>query len=260
MNTLNIAALQTDLVWEDKATNLKTVRKLLEECSPNADLAVVPEMFSTAFSVQAAQLAEPTDGNTLTTLKGWAKELNIAICGSYIACEGTNIYNRAFFLTPEGEEFYYDKRHLFRMAGEDQHFSPGQMVTVVHYRGWNIMLSVCYDLRFPVWLRNVNNSYDLLLCMANWPTGRRSVWDVLLRARALENQCFVCGVNRIGTDAFGVDYNGGSTIISPQGKELATVPDRTEGFAIATLEGKQLKLFREKFPTWKDADAFSLVL
>ena len=157
-------------------------------------------MFSTGFSMQSKILAEPNSGETITTLKQWAAKFQLAICGSYIATENELFYNRAFFLTPEGEEFYYDKRHLFRMGREAEHFSAGDKRLIIPYHGWNICLLVCYDLRFPVWSRNVGNEYDLLIYVANWPIPRRLVWDTLLRARALENQCYVCGVNRVGTD------------------------------------------------------------
>ncbi len=258
MNTLRISIIQTDIVWENKQENLRLLREKLQSLSGKTEIVVLPEMFSTGFSMRSAQLAEPVDGDTISTLRRWAAEFDVAICGSYIAREAENHFNRAFFLTPQGEERYYDKRHLFRMAGEDRHFQPGNETVVVGYLGWNIFLSVCYDLRFPVWLRNTNNRYDVMICVANWPSGRRAAWDTLLQARALENQCYVCGVNRIGTDAFEVDYDGGSVIVSPQGKIVASVPDNEEGTDTATLDLQHLRIFRERFPAWKDADEFFL--
>lgn len=165
-------------------------------------------------------------------------------------------YNRAFFLTPEGNAYYYDKRHLFRMGHETEHFTPGNRRPIIRYRGWNILLLVCYDLRFPVWSRNTSNEYDLLIYVANWPIPRRKVWDILLQARALENISYVCGVNRIGKDGRDIPHSGGSVVYSPKGEVLATVPDNEEAIATASLNLSSLQEFRLKFPAWKDADEF----
>ena len=158
-------------------------------------------------------------------------------------------------MTPEGESRFYDKRHLFRMGHETDCYTPGKERLVVHYKGWNICLLVCYDLRFPVWSRNRHNEYDLAIYVANWPASRRKAWDILLQARALENISYVCGVNRIGEDFHGILHDGGSAAWSPKGERLAYVPDHTEGIATVTLDGDALQHFREKFPAWKDADA-----
>ena len=174
-------------------------------------------------------LAEPNSGKPLQHSNNGTK-FQLAICGSYIATENELFYNRAFFLTPEGEEFYYDKRHLFRMGREAEHFSAGDKRLIIPYHGWNICLQVCYDLRFPVWSRNVGNEYDFLIYVANWLLSpRRLVWDTLLRARALENQCYVCGVNRVGTDGYQLSYNGGSKVYSAFGEEIGSIPDEKEG-------------------------------
>ena len=162
------------------------------------------------------------------------------------------------FINPEGEEFYYDKRHLFRMGNEAEYFSSGNNKLIISYRGWNICLLVCYDLRFPVWSRNVNNEYDLLIYMASWPQARRLAWDTLLCARALENMCYVCGVNRIGVDGNKLIYNGGSVVFSAKGEVLASVPDGEEGIETVSLSLISLQQLRDKFPVWKDADAFRL--
>ena len=175
--------------------------------------------------MQSQTLAEPNSGKTISTLKQWASLFQLAICGSYIATDNGQFYNRAFFLTPEGEYYFYDKRHLFRMGREAEHFSAGNKRIIIPYHGWNICLLVCYDLRFPVWSRNVKNEYDLLIYVANWPIPRRLAWDALLRARALENQCYVCGVNRIGTDGYRLHYNGGSVVYSALGEEITSLPD-----------------------------------
>lgn len=264
MNPLRISLWQTDLIWEDKYENLRRLRERLETLRGTTEIVVLPEMFSTGFSMNPAAWAEPTKGETLSTLRLWANEMGVALTGSYIACDSpTNTtppryYNRAFFLTPEGKAFYYDKHHLFRMGGEAKAYTPGQGRTLIHYRGWNILLLVCYDLRFPVWSRNRKNEYDLLVYVANWPASRRAVWDVLLQARAIENISYVCGVNRIGKDFHGTAHNGGSAVYSPKGKLLASLPDDTEGMVTTVLDGEALLHFREKFPAWKDADDFTL--
>lgn len=261
MNPLRVSLLQADIAWEDKQENLRRLRAKLETLRGQTDVAILPETFSTGFSMNPAALAEPTDGSTITTLRRWAEECGVAICGSYIACGDTpgTYANRAFFLTPEGDAHFADKRHLFRMGGEAEHYTPGEKRLIVNYRGWNICLLVCYDLRFPVWSRNRHNEYDLLIYVANWPASRRKVWDVLLQARALENISYVCGVNRIGEDFHGTPHDGGSAAWSPKGERLANVPDHAEGIATTTLDGNALQRFRERFPAWKDADGFSII-
>lgn len=265
MNQLRVSILQTDIAWENKQDNLRRLHEKLETLRGAAEIVVLPETFSTGFSMNTDKLAEPVTGETITTLRQWASEYQLAIAGSYISCEETSFsckrptyYNRAFFLTPEGEAYFYDKRHLFRMGSETEHFTAGSRRPVISYRGWNILLLVCYDLRFPVWSRNVNNEYDLLIYVANWPVPRRKAWDVLLQARALENISYVCGVNRVGTDNNQLSYNGGSVIYSPKGELLGTVPDNEEGTATAILELPALQEFRKKFPAWKDADVFTI--
>lgn len=261
---MRISILQTDIVWEDKQENLRRLREKLDALRGTTEIVVLPETFSTGFSMDTEHLAEPVTGETITILRRWAGEYQLAIAGSYIACEASSYedrpsyYNRAFFLTPEGDAYYYDKHHLFRMGHEVEHFTPGNQRPIISYRGWNILLLVCYDLRFPVWSRNIDNEYDLLIYVANWPVPRRKVWDVLLQARALENICYVCGVNRVGTDNHKLRHSGGSVIYSPKGELLATVPDNEEGAATAALELTSLTDFRQKFPAWKDADHFTI--
>lgn len=262
---MRISILQTDIVWENKQENLRRLREKLEALRGTTEIVVLPETFSTGFSMETDRLAEPTTGETIVSLRQWASDYGLALAGSYIACEWSSHgappthYNRAFFLTPEGDAHYYDKRHLFRMGSETEHFTPGSSRPVISYRGWNIRLLVCYDLRFPVWSRNVDNEYDLLIYVANWPVPRRKVWDVLLQARALENISYVCGVNRIGMDNRKLPHSGGSVIYSPKGELLAAVPDNEEGVATAVLELSALREFRQKFPAWKDADSFSIL-
>lgn len=256
---MRISILQTDTTWEDKEDNLKRLRNKLEKLRGETDIVLLPEMFSTGFSMQSQALAEPVDGYTISTLQSWAKEYNIALAGSYIASNNGNYYNRGFFLTPDSEAFYYDKKHLFRMGREEECFSSGNSRIIIPYRGWNICLLICYDLRFPVWSRNVNNAYDLLIYVANWPTARRHAWDTLLAARAIENMAYVCGANRIGTDGYGLAYNGGSAIYSSKGKVIVKATDDKEDIITTDLNLNELHTFRDKFRVWMDADEFNML-
>ena len=258
MHPLKISIVQTDIDWENKQENLRMLREKLHALRGTTEIVVLPEMFSTGFTMKSRELAEPVSGITVRILKELAADFQLALCGSFICSERSNYYNRAFFITPEGEEFYYDKRHLFRMGNEAEYFSSGNNKLIISYRGWNICLLVCYDLRFPVWSRNVNNEYDLLIYMASWPQARRLAWDTLLCARALENMCYVCGVNRIGVDGNKLIYNGGSVVFSAKGEVLASVPDGEEGIETVSLSLISLQQLRDKFPVWKDADAFRL--
>ncbi|AVM53396.1 putative amidohydrolase [Bacteroides zoogleoformans] len=262
---MRISIIQTDIVWENKQENLCRIREKLETLRGVTEIVVLPETFSTGFSMDTARLAEPMTGETITTLHQWAKEFGFAIAGSFIAAEEASpgrpasYHNRAFFVTPDADDYFYDKRHLFRMGGEAAHFDAGDKRPVISYRGWNILLLVCYDLRFPVWSRNAGNEYDLLIYVANWPASRRKAWDVLLQARAIENMSYVCGVNRIGADNHGLPHNGGSALFSPKGELLASIPDNEEGIATVALDLSDLKEFRTKFPAWKDADSFKII-
>ena len=258
MHPLKISIVQTDIAWENKQENLRMLREKLHALRGTTEIVVLPEMFSTGFTMKSREFAEPVSGITVRILKELAADFQLALCGSFICSERSNYYNRAFFITPEGEEFYYDKRHLFRMGNEAEYFSAGNNKLIISYRGWNIGLLVCYDLRFPVWSRNVNNEYDLLIYMASWPQARRLAWDTLLCARALENMCYVCGVNRIGVDGNKLIYNGGSVVFSAKGEVLASVPDGEEGIETVSLSLISLQQLRDKFPVWKDADAFRL--
>lgn len=262
MNGLRISLMQTDIVWGDKQLNLHRVQASLETLCGKTDIAVLPEMFSTGFSMNTAQLAEPDTGETMTVVRRWAAGYGMALMGSYMACDGQNgttCYNRGFFATPEGDVYYYNKRHLFRMGGESECFTAGDKHTIIRYRGWNIMLLICYDLRFPVWSRNKGNGYDVLVYVANWPRARRKVWDTLLQARAIENMAYVCGVNRVGKDMAGVCYDGGSRVYSPKGELLGWVEDGAEDIATVLLDMPALEGFRKKFPCWKDADDFHVI-
>ncbi|MDD4115334.1 MAG: amidohydrolase [Massilibacteroides sp.] len=255
---LRVSLVQLSGVWENKQASLLHFGKRLKRLKGKTDLTILPETFTTGFSMQAASLAETMDGKTVTILKKWAKEFDFAIAGSFIAEEAGCYYNRAFFVTPEGACETFDKHHLFRMGREHDFFTAGDARGIVHYLGWNIRLLVCYDLRFPVWSRNVQNAYDLLIYVANWPTPRAGVWKTLLPARAIENIAFVCGVNRVGTDGNGLTYSGNSVIYSPKGQKLVLLPAGKETIRTCVLNKNELDRLREKFPVWKDADLFSL--
>ncbi len=250
--------IQSHITWEDRDENLGYYGELLRRVSGRTDIAVLPETFTTGFSMDVERLADTMDGPTVGAVKGWASKYRMAVAGSFIVKDGGKYFNRALFITPEGEEHYYDKRHLFRMAGEDSRFAAGDKRTVVSYKGWNICLQVCYDLRFPVWSRNRGNEYDLLIYVANWPETRKRAWKTLLSARAIENMAYVCGVNRVGIDGKGFVYRGDSMVFSPKGKKLADAGKREEITRTCTLSRADLDELRAKFPAWKDADAFAL--
>ncbi len=208
--------------------------------------------------MKAKELAETNEGETMQQVKQWAEDFDMAIAGSFIARDENHFYNRAFFVTPEGKSFFYNKRHLFSIGQEHTVFTAGRERVIVPYKGWNICLQICYDLRFPVWTRNVANEYDLLLYSANWPSSRISVWNLILPVRAVENQSYVCGVNRVGEDGLNVKYNGYSSIYDMKGKLLTQFDPEEEGVKITPLSLNLLNEFRQKFPVWSDADLFEI--
>ena len=255
-NDLRISLLQFPIEWEQKEKNLQACESRLKGNKGKTDLVVLPEMFTTGFSMNAQLLAEEVSGETISTVKRWAATFDIAITGSFIAFEEGHYYNRAFFITPDGQAYYYDKRHLFSMAGETKVYTVGKECPIISYRGWHICLQICYDLRFPVWSRNRNNAYDLLIYMANWPEVRSSVWQPLLQARSIENQAYVCGVNRTGVDGKGFNYIGGSVLFSPKGERMGCAFNRKQCLLTRTLVAEKLKTFRKKFPVANDGDSF----
>jgi predicted amidohydrolase len=258
MEKLRVALLQNDIIWENVDANLAYCEKALQELDNDVHVAVLPEMFTTGFSMSATQYAEEGEGKTLTALKEWAARYDVALAGSYIAREEGKCYNRGFFVKPCGEVTFYDKRHLFRMGDEGKVFTAGDSRVIVQYREWRIALFICYDLRFPVWSRNVENEYDVALYVASWPQVRAHVWRSLLVARAIENACYVCGVNRVGEDGMSLAYIGDTMAIDFKGSTLDKVPDGEQGYVIVELDGDKLQSFRTKFPTWRDADAFTI--
>jgi len=258
MDELRVSLFQYDIVWESKSDNFRKISGKLKSYKGKTDLVVFPEMFSTGFSMNPAVLAETMCGETMSFLRRESAEGGFALAGSFIYTENGCYYNRGFFVEPDGRVSVYDKRHLFRMGDETKFYSGGNKHLLVNYRGWNISLLVCYDLRFPVWARNVDNHYDLLIYVANWPAPRIQVWDLLLRARAVENMAFVCGVNRTGTDGMQLNYTGSSQCVDARGKVLLHLPDNEETMDTCTLSLASLRDFRQKFPVWKDADRFTL--
>lgn len=258
MRDLKVALVQSMLHWEDAAANRAMFAEKLLALKGITDLVVLPEMFTTGFSMRTAELAEPMDGDTVIWMKEQARELDAAIYGSVIIAEGGKCYNRGLFVVPDGTVITYDKRHLFRMAEEFQHYTPGGQRVVVEWRGWRLLLQICYDLRFPVFARN-RGDYDALLYVANWPELRRYPWSQLLIARAIENQSYVIGVNRVGMDGKGHHYTGDSASVDPRGDADVMKASR-EHVLHTVLHREALDDFRAKFPVADDADAFSLML
>lgn len=255
MHDLIACLIQCELVWENPADNRKHIQAIIESQPPSVDLVVLPEMFTTGFSMNAVANAEPPGGETAVWLQQLATEMDCAITGS-IAVQGEGgVYNRMLFATPEGLQ-HYDKRHLFRMAGEHKRYLPGQDRVIVEWRGWRILLQVCYDLRFPVFSRS-RNDYDLTIYVANWPAQRRNHWRQLLIARAIENLACVIGVNRVGADAKGMEYSGDSLAIAADGNILADLENRQTA-QLVTLDVATLREYRSSFPSHLDADDFQL--
>lgn len=255
---MNITLIQTNIIWADKQANLQKTEEKIAVLAGKTDLVVLPEMFTTGFCTDNLELAETMEGETVQTLISWAIQYDFAITGSFITTENGNIYNRAIFVFPSGEIKTADKRHLFSVGDEDKFFKAGNNKLIVNYKNFNICTLVCYDVRFPVWSRNVNNEYDLLIYVANFPRSRMNVWDTLLRARAIENSAYVCGVNRIGTDGMNIAYSGHSTLIDYKGNEILGFSENEENEKTIDIQTDKLKEFRNKNAYWKDADKFEI--
>ncbi len=257
MQNLRISLVQTPLDWQQPSANRERLTSLLAPLEGQTDLIVLPEMFTTGFTMSPDEVAEPLSGPTLVWMQQQARSLGAAICGS-VVIEDQGYRNRLLFVTPEGEVHHYDKRHLFRMANEHEHYAAGERRSIIEYKGWRILPQVCYDLRFPVWCRN-RDDYDLLLCVANWPAPRRHPWRALLLARAIENQCYVAGVNRVGVDGKGLEYSGDSLLVDFKGQALLDGPAGEPFIKTGLLNGEDLQQFRRNFPAWQDADDFTLI-
>ncbi len=256
---MKITLIQTDIAWENKQANYSHYESLLQDLGGKTDVVILPEMFNTGFSMNCDELAESMNGETMNWMRKITSMSGFGMIGSFIASEKGKYYNRLVFMKPEGDYSTYDKGHLFRMEKENKYYTKGNKPVIDSFRKWNFSLQVCYDLRFPVWSRNIENCYDILVYIANWPKSRRNVWNTLLLARAIENQCFVVGVNRIGKDGNGIDYCGDSVIIDPMGRIVAQTKMDAGEVITHTISLDELILFREKFPVWIDADKFTLV-
>jgi omega-amidase len=291
MSTLTVTTIQPDLQWEDKAANLRRLEEKIDGIGVHTELVVLPEMFSTGFSMQPGPLAEPMDGPTVGWMRTIAARKKIILTGSLIIAEEGHYFNRLIWMLPNGQYGYYDKRHRFAYAGENEQYTAGSRRLIASVKGWKILLLVCYDLRFPVWSRQAlaapedespqasptsaleparenprhpsapenarELEYDLIVYVANWPERRSLAWKTLLRARAIENQSYVVGVNRVGADGNGIMHNGDSMIIDPLGETLYHGVEKEDVFT-QTLHKDKLEDIRQRFPFWKDADHFHI--
>ncbi len=252
---LNITVVQASIFWEDKQKNLEQYEQFLIGVKEKLEVVVLPEMFSTGFSMNPEKLAEAMDGATMKWMKQIAQRFKCILTGSIIIEENSNFYNRLIWMLPNGQYHYYDKRHLFAYAKEDEHYTAGNKRLIVSVNGWKLCLMVCYDLRFPVWLRNQDEEYDVLIVVANWPERRSFAWKTLLNARAIENMSYVVGVNRVGDDGNNIYHNGGSVVYNPLGETLWEKHDEAVAHTI-TLDKNVLTECRTNFPFLKDVDRF----
>ncbi len=263
MPPLSFTLIQTALHWEDKKANLAMLEEKINSISTATHIVVLPEMFSTGFSMKPEQLAETMEGPTVQWMKKVAAQKKVVLTGSVMIEEEGRYYNRLIWMLPNGQTGIYDKRHLFAMGSENEHYSSGRQRFIASVNGWKINCAICYDLRFPVWARqqkggDTDFEYDVLLYVANWPDRRNGAWKTLLQARAIENQCYVVGVNRVGPDGNGVAHTGDSMVCNALGEVLYHKAGEEDIFTI-TLQKEELDAVREKLPFWKDADPFLLI-
>jgi len=281
MAPLTITTIQTNIAWENKAANLQVLENKINDLEEKTEIIVLPEMFSTGFSMQPEKLAETMEGETVQWMKAIAAKNKIILTGSLIIQENDHFFNRLIWMLPNGQVGFYDKRHLFAYGEEDKYYTAGKKRLIASAKGWKINLQVCYDLRFPVWSRNrilendlhkeetalgttnepaytqFKPEFDMIIYVANWPERRNHAWKTLLCARAIENQCYVVGVNRVGRDGNNVNHSGNSLVIDPLGEVLYHMADAEDVFTI-TLQKEHLEEVRTKFPFWKDGDDFTL--
>ena len=257
---LRVSLIQTSLHWHQPDQNRKMLEQKIQILAGTSDLVVLPEMFTSGFTLKPElSMTDNGDHSTISWMRNLAGETRCALTGSIaFALENGKFTNRMLFVTPEGSIQFYDKQHLFRMAGEQNRYIAGSDRVIVQLNGWNILLTVCYDLRFPVFCRN-RNDYDLMLCVANWPSARRRPWRQLLQARAVENLAYVAGVNRVGKDGNGLDYSGDSMLVDFKGELLIDAPESEAFVKTRTLSAEELNSFRTRFPAWQDADSFELL-
>jgi omega-amidase len=271
MSSLTFTLIQTVLHWEDRTANLSMLEQKIRSIKERTEVVVLPEMFSTGFSMKPETFAETMDGETVQWMKRIAAEKKIILTGSVMIADRsgneTHYYNRLIWMLPTGQYGVYDKRHRFAYAGEDEHYTSGSKRLIASVKGWKVNLLICYDLRFPVWSRNtpvgqqteetIKPEYDVLVYVANWPDRRSIAWRTLLQARAIENQCYVVGVNRVGDDPNNIHYQGDSMVVDPLGEVLYCKKEEEDVFTI-TLDKEHLQTIREKLPFWKDADHFTI--
>jgi predicted amidohydrolase len=250
--------IQAHLYWEDKGANLAFLEQKIVNLEAPTEIVILPEMFNTGFSMQPELHAEKMDGPSIQWMRRMAMTEKIILTGSLMIQEEGQYFNRLVWMLPNGEYGFYDKRHLFAFAGEDQHYTAGNKRLIASVKGWKINLQICYDLRFPVWARQAsNNEYDVLIYVANWPEKRSHAWKTLLVARAIENQAFVVGVNRVGLDGNNIAHSGNSMVVGPLGEVMYHCQDQETVFQI-TLNREELETTRNQFPFWKDADFFTI--
>jgi len=259
MNELKLLIVQPDVKWKDIQGNLSKYSEMISERKQDPDLVLFPEMFQTGFCSDPADVAETMDGTTVRWMKRTAETLKCALAGSLIIKDGRKFFNRIVYIDQYENLTWYDKRHLFKIEGEEINFTPGRQRLIVPLKNWQICFQICYDLRFPVWSRNMND-YDVLVNLSNWPAKRNDVWTTLLRARAIENQSYVVGVNRVGTDFNHIFYEGNSQVIDPKGNVTAEISNSREGLLSASLSRETLEKFRNEFPVLNDADDFTITL
>lgn len=259
MQDLKVAIIQSKLAWEQPAENRRHFSDKIADISEEVDLIVLPEMFTTGFSMSPENCAEGMNGETCQWMQEIAREKNSAICGSIMIVENGKYFNRFLFVAPNGDISTYNKRHLFTLAGEHETYEQGKQNVLIEYKGWKIRPQICYDLRFPVFIRNTDN-YDLLIFVANWPETRINAWDTLLKARAIENLCYAIGVNRVGDDANNLKYNGHSAIYNPLGNEICSPIHVEEKTVVVTLEKSVIDKTRNQLNFLNDRDQFKIDL
>lgn len=256
-NQLRIALIQSDLVWENPEQNRINFFEKINSISKTVDVIVLPEMFTTGFTMNASKVAEPMGGETVLWMQNMAKKTNAAVVGSIVISEEKNYYNRLLFVEPSGYISKYDKRHTFTLVGENKTYTAGIEKVIINYKGWKISPLICYDLRFPVWARNVAN-YDVLLYVANWPKPRISAWDALLKARAIENMSYCIGVNRVGVDGLNSTYSGHSACYDVLGDLQTSLKPNEEQTEIVTLEKRHIEAYRNRLKFLEDRDVFTI--
>lgn len=254
---LKIAIIQSDLVWEQPQQNRQNFAAKIKQINESVDIIVLPEMFTSGFTMNPENVFETMDGETIAWMKDIALRSNAVVCGSLVIYESDNFYNRFVFASPEGQLECYDKRHTFTLAGESKVYKAGSDRLIINYKGWKIHPLVCYDLRFPVWARNTEN-YDVIMFVANWPKPRINAWDTLLKARAIENMSYCIGLNRVGFDNNNLEYPGHSAVYNGLGEQISNIKPNNEETAIITLEKQHLKTIRDKLKFLDDKDAFTL--